>query len=80
MASPAQVSTDLRLWAGKLNGRHHQGEMLDPLCRSLIRAANLLSEQQARIDMLEGELDRFRQERAYVVGFNDGFAKAEGTP
>lgn len=60
MASPAQVGHDLRLWSGKLRGRHHQGEMLDPLCRSLIRAADLLHTQQLRVAELEAEILRLK--------------------
>lgn len=60
MATPAQISTDLRLWIGKLRGRHQQGEPLDPLCRSLNRAAALITDQRARIDALETEVRRLK--------------------
>ena len=69
-ASPRQMANGLDAWAGKLAGRHLGGEMLSPLVGELRRAAALIRE---RAD----ELERFRESRAYAVGFNDGHHCAE---
>ncbi|ALF02114.1 hypothetical protein [Salipiger abyssi] len=69
MASPAQIATDIRLWAVKLNGCHHQGERLDPLCRSLLRAADMLVAQAEVIRELE-EAAEAESER--VEAFQNG--------
>ena len=63
--SPRQMANGLDAWAAKLAGRHLGGEMLSPLVGELRRAAAELRRQA-------DELERFRESRDYVVGFNDG--------
>ncbi len=56
MATPAQVATDLALWAGRLRGTHSQGHTNDPLAASLVRGQKTILELLDRVDRIEATL------------------------
>ena len=49
MDSTRQIITDLRSWAGALEGHHLQGMMLDRLARSMERGAEELERLDAEL-------------------------------